>query len=223
MSASRDTRRRLEQWLANPACEANAVSAVAGVSMADVARAEGLEPTMGQSPFAIARSVTFEAALFRDDAKALREELARVGVPGGEVPGLLDLRLRMNGGSIADQETASVKTREWLHAAASNPQSVAPLVASATLKVPGQPIMLPDGVLAIDALLLHAPAAMTRSTTSRSRTPGGSCASVRSRATPTAAATRIGDRTEAETALREAVRLERDGSQRTRSSARYVA
>lgn len=155
MSGRRDTRRRLEQWLANPACAANAVSAVAGVSMADVAVAEGLEPTMGQSPFAIARGVTFEASLLRDDAKTLREELARVGIPGGGTPGLLDLRLRMNGGPISDHETAWTKTRDWLLAAASTPKSVAPLVASATLKVPGQPILLPEGVLAVDVLLLH--------------------------------------------------------------------
>lgn len=157
MSERRDTRRRLEQWLANAACEANTISAVAGIPMERVAAAEGLEPTMGQSPFALARGVTFEASLMRDDAATLREELERVGVPGARRPGLLDLRLRMNGGPIADQETARSKTEDWLVAAADRPKEQASLVASATLKVPGQPILLPDGILAIDALLLHPP------------------------------------------------------------------
>ena len=110
----RDTRRRLEQWLANPACEANTVSAVAGVSMADVAREEGLTPSMGQSPFAIARGVTFEATLLRDDAHLLREELIRACVAEAERPGLLDLRLRTSGGPVADQQTAWELTRDWL-------------------------------------------------------------------------------------------------------------
>jgi hypothetical protein len=112
---------------------------------------------MGQSPFAISRGVTFEASLLRDDARALRDELARKGVPGANSSGLVDLRLRINGGKVKDQEEAWQKTRNWLLAAASDPSAVVPLVASPTLKVPGQPILLPEGVLAIDVLLLHVP------------------------------------------------------------------
>ena len=152
MSVRRDTRRRLEQWLKNPGCEANTLSAVAGVSMAAVAEREGLELTMGQSPFAIARGVTFEASLLRDDAALLREALERARVPVS-AGALLDLRLRMNGGKVADQETAWRRTRAWLQAAAAGTETEV-LVASATLKVPGRPILLPDGVLAVDALVL---------------------------------------------------------------------
>src|SRR4051812_2567596 len=62
----RDTRRRFEQWARNPHCQANALSAVHNVAMADVAKHEGHKPTMGQSPFAIQRGQTFERSLFRD-------------------------------------------------------------------------------------------------------------------------------------------------------------
>lgn len=35
---NRDTRRRFEKWGKNPGCEANAVSAILGVSMVEVGR-----------------------------------------------------------------------------------------------------------------------------------------------------------------------------------------
>lgn len=61
------------------------------------ARAAGLEPSFGQSPFAIARGNRFEAGLFYDDASKLREALERKGcLPTGS-SGLLDLRLKLNG------------------------------------------------------------------------------------------------------------------------------
>ena len=72
---SRDTRRRFEQWVQNPLCEANTVSAVHGIRMEDVVRSEGGKPTMGQSPFAIARGQNFERGLFRHDGASLVEAL----------------------------------------------------------------------------------------------------------------------------------------------------
>ena len=63
----RDTRARFEQWARNPRCRANTLSAVHGIRMARVAEAEGVSPTMGQSPFALARGQTFERALFREE------------------------------------------------------------------------------------------------------------------------------------------------------------
>jgi hypothetical protein len=56
----RDTRLRFEQWARNPACEANTLSAVHGIPMVEVAKAEGSQITMGQSPFALARGQTFD-------------------------------------------------------------------------------------------------------------------------------------------------------------------
>jgi hypothetical protein len=161
MSTRHDTRRRFEQWAKNPDCEANTVSAVAGISMAEVAKREGLEPTMGQSPFALARGETFERALFADDARRLLDALIEAKVlPAGSI-GFADLRLRMNGGRIADHETALKRTRALLETAArrgvAGLDELPSVVASATLQVPGQPVMLPEGVVAIDALVLRAP------------------------------------------------------------------
>jgi len=76
----RDTRLRFEQWANNTKCDANVLSAVHGVPMATVARAEGLTPSMGQSPFALARGLMFEGRLFRNGAERLIPELARHGV-----------------------------------------------------------------------------------------------------------------------------------------------
>src|SRR3954449_9775749 len=106
MPQRRDTRRRFEQWVRNPHCDANAISAVAGLEMAHVARAEGLTPTMGQSPFAIARGTTFEASLFRDDAQRLHGALGDGGVLAAGASGFLDLRLRMVGGPLKTLDEA---------------------------------------------------------------------------------------------------------------------
>jgi hypothetical protein len=155
----RDTRLRFEQWVKNPDCEANVVSAVAGIPMAKVAVSEGLEPTMGQSPFAIARGTTFERTLLADDAKRLREALVKEGVLPGRSRGFLDLRLTMNGGPIATLDGASAKTAELLRQAATakpKERSTLPtIVTGATLNVPGQPVMLPEGIVCLDVLTLH--------------------------------------------------------------------
>ena len=119
MAKRHDTRRRFEQWVKNPDCEANTISAVAGVRMEEVAKAEGLDPTMGQSPFALARGTTFE----RDSAsrrwrQRLIEALIEAKVLAAGSAGLLDLRLRMNGGPTKDLDTAYAKTRDLLTTAA---------------------------------------------------------------------------------------------------------
>lgn len=55
MTEHRDTRLRFEQWARNPRCRASTFSAVRGIPMSDVAKSDGVTPTMGQSPFVIAR------------------------------------------------------------------------------------------------------------------------------------------------------------------------
>ncbi len=75
MTASRDTRRRFEQWARNPLCQANTPSAVHGIAMIEVAKAEGCTPTMGQSPFALARGLNCERMLIKGSAERLREDL----------------------------------------------------------------------------------------------------------------------------------------------------
>ncbi len=157
MSGTRDTRRRFEQWARNPGCQANVVSAVTGTDMATVARSEGLEPSMGQSPFAIARGVTFERELLKDDAALLREALERDGVlPGGSV-GFEDLRIGVISGPMANLDQAHDRTMELLTEVAELGGSFSgpSIIASATITIPGQPVMLPDGMLAIDALVIR--------------------------------------------------------------------
>src|SRR3954470_2089239 len=94
--ARRNTRGRFEQWAKNPTCSANTLSAVHNIRLDKAAEATGLEPSFGQSPFAITRGNRFEAGLFFDDAHRLRGALERKGaLPEGSI-GFLDLRLKMN-------------------------------------------------------------------------------------------------------------------------------
>jgi hypothetical protein len=151
---SRDTRRRFEQWAKNPSCEANTLSALLGVPMAEVAKSEGLTPSTGQSPMALIRGEQFEAQLLRDDAARLRGELERTGVLPTGSSGLLDLRMRRHGGPMANLDDARAETTTFLQrlarlrvAAAVTPS----LVAGATISVPGG-VMLPEAILVIDVL-----------------------------------------------------------------------
>src|SRR5580693_4111712 len=97
--ARRNTRGRFEQWAKNPTCEANTLSAVHNIRLDKAAEAVGLEPSFGQSPFALARGNIFEAGLFYDDAARLRAALERKGaLPAGST-GFHDLRLKMNRGT----------------------------------------------------------------------------------------------------------------------------
>jgi hypothetical protein len=152
---TRDTRRRFEQWAHNPECQANAISAILGVSMVDVAKREGLEASMGQSPFALQRGQRFERQLFRDDAKALRAELENAGVlpPGSQ--GLADYRMRQVGGPCANLDEAHKRTLEFFGDLAKRgiSKDTASLVAGATICVPGR-AMLPEAILVLDALVV---------------------------------------------------------------------
>jgi hypothetical protein len=147
---NRDTRLRFEQWAHNPTCQANTLSAVHGIQMAAVAKREGLKPTMGQSPFAIARGQTFERTLFRDDGKTLREALIEAGVLPSNADGLADFRMRRHGGRMPDLDAAKEATTALLGELASG-RPAASLVASPTLLIPGG-VMLPEAILVIDVL-----------------------------------------------------------------------
>lgn len=128
--------------------------------MADVANAEGLEPSMGQSPFALGRGTQFERGLFAENGKKLIDALIESDVLPAGASGLLDVRLRLNGGPLTSQREALERTHALVTKAAALGAAGLPklpaLVASATLEIPGQPVMLPDGILAIDALVLRA-------------------------------------------------------------------
>ena len=129
--------------------------------MATVAEKEGLTPTMGQSPFAIARGQTFEDSLLREDAEVLREALEKAELLPSGSAGFLDLRLRMNRGPIKDLDEARKRTRSLLeacaHADTKERANLPAIVAAAALRIPGMPVMLPDAVVAIDVLLVDAP------------------------------------------------------------------
>jgi len=151
----RDTRRRFEQWARNSACEANTLSAVYGISMAKVAEREGLKPSMGQSPFAIARGQTFERSLFWDEGKALREELERTDVLPKGSAGWADLRMRAIGGPMPDLDAARLATLDILQRLGGKGAKDRPsIVASATLLIPSG-VMLPEALLVIDVLAIR--------------------------------------------------------------------
>jgi hypothetical protein len=153
---SRDTRRRFEQWARNPECEANAASAILGVSMVDVATREGLTPNMGQSPFALQRGQRFERQLFRNDAEVLRAELEKAAVLPAGSKGFGDFRMRQLGGSCRTLDEARERTLQLLGVLAkSGAGSKTPsLVAGATICVPGR-AMLPEAILVLDALVVR--------------------------------------------------------------------
>lgn len=158
---SRDTRRRFEQWARNPSCQANCISAVFGIRMAEVAKSEGIQPSMGQSPFAILRGSTFERAIFRNDAERLYEALRRAGVLDESAAGFLDLRLRMNGGGSPTLDHAMEQTLELLRriAAASTAaarRAIPSIVAGAAFKIPGG-VMLPEAILVPDVVIIRWP------------------------------------------------------------------
>lgn len=149
----RDTRRRFEQWARNPACEANTLSAVHGIPMAEVAKREGLTPTMGQSPFAIARGQTFERGLFREQAKNLREELEKVGILPEGSAGFEDLRMKNIGGRVRDLDAARSATTELLKKIAVGSKELS-IIASPTLLIPAG-VMLPEALLVIDVVTVR--------------------------------------------------------------------
>lgn len=152
--AGGDTRRRFEQWVQNPQCQANTISAVHGIDMRAVARYEGSTPTMGQSPFALARGRQFERILFGRDAAALLAELIKQGVLPAGSSGLADYRLRLNGGRARTLEDAQTMTADALRAAAAHPKRAPAVIAGATVTIPGG-VMLPKATLVLDVLAIR--------------------------------------------------------------------
>ena len=128
------------------------VVAVHNVRMADVAR-DGTVPTMGQSPFAIARGQAFERSLFRSGGRAMFQALKTAGVVPEAAAGLVDLRLRLNGGRLHRLDDALAQTASSLERSQSANAERPWLVAGATVRVPGG-VMLPEAILVLDALVI---------------------------------------------------------------------
>lgn len=157
----RDTRRRLDQFVANPACTANVMSAVHDVPMDQVAAAAGAYVKFGQSPFAIARGLRFERLLFENEGARLREALVRAQVLPATSGGFLDLRLKRHGGSLPHLEASRARFEAFLREAARADEprrrTLPTLIAAPALVIPGKAI-LPDGTFAIDVIALRTPA-----------------------------------------------------------------
>lgn len=152
----RDTRLRFEQWARNPSCEANTLSAVRGISMTDVAKAEGGRVTMGQSPFALARGQTFERGLFNANADKLRKALIVAEVLDVAARGFTDFRTRQNRGKLPDLDSALEQTSKLLTtlSTAKGPNVEPSIVAAATIRIPER-VMLPEAILVIDVLVVR--------------------------------------------------------------------
>lgn len=158
-AARRNTRMRFEQWAKNPTCEANTISAVRNVRMADVARAEGISTTFGQSPFAIIRGDQFERSLFYNDAKRLIAELIAKEVLPKRASGFIDFRIKMNGGTrLISLDKAIDETTEFIRQLATRSSSgrkrLASVAAGATVRIP-KGVLLPEAILIIDALAVR--------------------------------------------------------------------
>lgn len=123
--------------------------------MAEVAKRDGTTPTMGQSPFAIARGLAFERSLYRSGGRAMFQALREAGVVPEIATGFEDLRLRMNGGRLRRLDEALAATADLLRdVSKAKRRSEGPwLVAGATVRVPGG-VMLPEAILVLDALVI---------------------------------------------------------------------
>lgn len=150
-------RRRLEQYVNNPRCQANALSAIYGLSMDELCRREGLSIRGGISPFAFARGMAFEKALFEDQAERLIAALKRADVLPAEASGFLDLRLSQGGGPRESFKQA----QEAFEAHLQKAQGQVAVIASPTFFMADQQ-PLGEGYLAADALILVKGAESTR-------------------------------------------------------------
>ena len=152
---SRNTRGRFEQWVKNPQCEANSLSAVLNVKMSEVAKSIGYNPEFGQSPFAITRGFQFEAWLFKEDAKVLHSSLVKTGMLKEEESGLVDYRITMNGGpKLKSIDQAIDSSKNLLLSLTSKHTAKQPaIVAGLTVRLP-KGVMLPEATLIIDAALI---------------------------------------------------------------------
>jgi hypothetical protein len=121
--------------------------------MAEVVKSEGGQPSFGQSPFAIARGQTFERSLYRSEGRAMYQALKVSGVVPQSASGLVDLRLRINGGTLPSLDKALAETANTLREAVRTKHHGPWLVAGATVRVPGG-VMLPEAILVLDALVI---------------------------------------------------------------------
>jgi hypothetical protein len=124
--------------------------------MADVALRDGIAPTMGQSPFALARGHSFERSLFRNAAHGLREALVAAGVLPDDARGLADCRLRLSGGPMKNLQDALNRTAQLLQemAGGGDEKGRPAIIGGATVRLPGL-VMLPEAILVMDVIAVR--------------------------------------------------------------------
>ena len=151
----RNTRARFEQWVKNPKCEANALSAVLNIKMNEVAKSLGYNPEYGQSPFAITRGLQFEGWLFKDQAQVLHSALVKSGILKEDEKKLADFRLTMNGGpKLKSIDQAIEKSLQLINSLANDKDFIPPsIVAGLAVRIP-KGVMLPEATLIIDVALI---------------------------------------------------------------------
>ncbi len=161
-TSRRDLRRRIDQFVAHPGCDANVCSVVLDVPMRKVAERElpSGHPSLHerQSPFAIARGVTFERSLY-DHPERILEPLVKAGALPAAHGGVLDLRLRAHGGPLADLDASAVAFTSFLRGLAKVGRDVdvtelTALVVAPTMKLPGAPLMK-EGAFSADLVIVR--------------------------------------------------------------------
>jgi len=158
----RDLRRRIDQFVANPRCDANVRAVVHDVSMRAVAQRD-LPPDHpslreGQSPFALARGVQFEKALY-EPTDRIFEALVKASVLPARHGPLCDLRLKVHGGRLPTLDAAATAFSEVLRELAKTPADAEPdevlaLILAPTMKLDGAPL-LPFGLFAADLVAVR--------------------------------------------------------------------
>jgi len=158
----RDLRRRIDQFVANPRCDANVRSVVHDVPMRDVAARElpADHPSLreGQSPFALGRGVQFEKALYEPPAR-IEEALVAASVLPARHGAVLDLRLRAHGGSLATLDDAAKGFTAILRGLAktsadAEADEVPAVIIAPAMKLDGAPL-LPYGMFAADLVVVR--------------------------------------------------------------------
>ena len=152
--STRNVRRRLDQFLQNPSCEANALSVAMDMPMRDVAAHDGDPTREAQSPYALRRGAIFENALFENDAESLRVALAKAGVIASEQAIVVDLRLTRNQGpSMKNLDMARDAFALWLGGERDRAKKTHIFLAPA-IDAPARDV-LGDGILAPDIVVAH--------------------------------------------------------------------
>lgn len=161
-STRRDLRRRIDQFVANPRCDANVRAVVHDVSMRAVAQRDlpADHPSLreGQSPFALSRGVQFEKALYEPTDRIFEALVKAAVLPARHGPAR-DLRLRAHGGTLPTLDAAASAFVEVLRELAETPADAEPdrvpaLVLAPTMRLDGAPL-LPHGLFAADLVAVR--------------------------------------------------------------------